>query len=269
MSTRTTRTITTTTTITDEDGGEDPLAGAAIEATVATATATEAERAMEEVPAPPVLALSESATCALMRTPPPAAAVSRSDSRRNLLTTFTPDLTPEEVWLALISQTRDDIDLNAEEMDPLEWTFRTLVPVPKYYYWEVQHPVIENNDGRSVSSSSSYRVPLRIQLWHNCIDSLSRAYQCMEKCIGRPLARGLGLEEPRMHSDVTMYMTEEDWKTSQRIVAERRERDAQYSKCAASGGDSPSPLYRDNDEKDDHDPLAPAPVPAPNHDSMI
>lgn len=101
------------------------------------------------------------------------------------------------------------VDMNAETMDPLEWTFRKVVPIPEHYYWDVVS-----------SQEEQAHIPARIRLWHRSLFALSRASQWTDDHIGQPLARTLGLDTPRMN-DVTMFMSDDDWKRSQRIVTER------------------------------------------------
>jgi hypothetical protein len=116
--------------------------------------------------------------------------------------------TPEEM-MEILSQ-RHVVDLTAEDMDPLEWTFRKLIPVPENYYWDV------------VQDQDVERVPTRIKLWHKSFHSVATAFQWTEQRVGMPLARTLGLTSSRM-STVTMFMTDEDWKKSKRIVTERQQ----------------------------------------------
>ncbi|GAX28606.1 hypothetical protein FisN_1Hu603 [Fistulifera solaris] len=102
------------------------------------------------------------------------------------------------------------VDMNAEDMDPLEWTFRKVVPIPEHYYWDV----VSNKEDQA-------QIPARIRFWHRSLYALSCASQWTDDHIGQPLARSLGLHTPRMN-DVTMFMSDDDWKRSQRIVAERQ-----------------------------------------------
>lgn len=101
------------------------------------------------------------------------------------------------------------VDMKAEDMDPLEWAFRSIVPIPEHYYWDV------------VPESQEEIIPARIRWWHRSLFALSRVSQWTEINVGQPLVRTLGLDTPRM-SDVTMFMSEKDWKRSQRIVIERQ-----------------------------------------------
>ena len=123
--------------------------------------------------------------------------------------------TPEQL-IEILCET-NEVDLTAEDMDPLEWTFRKVVPIPKYYYWDI----VKNPDDKSL-------VPNRIKLWHTSIASMTSAFQWTEQRIGMPLARTLGLTSPRFN-DVTMFMTRDDWRESKRIVTNRNRRREQES----------------------------------------
>lgn len=122
----------------------------------------------------------------------------------------------EEKIIELLNK-RQTVDMNAEDMDPLEWAFRKIVPIPEHYYWDI------------VSSNEIIHIPARIRVWHGGIYALSRVSQWSADHIGQPLVRTLGLDTPRMH-DVTMFMSEKDWKQSQRIVTERQNQTMDLSK---------------------------------------
>jgi hypothetical protein len=130
----------------------------------------------------------------------------------------------QEELLAILSQ-RHEVDLNAEDMDPLEWTFRKVVPVPKFYYWDVlkqQHHQPQQQEG----SSDAAVIPMRIKLWHHTIATMTGAYQWTEQKVALPLARTFGLTSSRF-DDVAMYMTEDDRNASRRIVAERQQKECE------------------------------------------
>ena len=119
---------------------------------------------------------------------------------------------PEE-FLDLLSQ-RHTIDMEAEDLDPLEWAFRKVVPVPKYYYWDLQP-----KEGETETAE----VPRRIQLWHKAVYACTHGFRKVEDGFAKPLARGVGLTTNRMNH-VTMFMTDDDWNKSKRHVAELKQK---------------------------------------------
>ena len=124
-------------------------------------------------------------------------------------TTQTTSFNSTEEMIEYLQKTQV-VDMNDETMDPLEWSFRKMVPIPEHFYWDV------------VSSEEEQRcIPTRIRFWHRSLYTLSRVSQWTDDHIGQPLARTLGLHTPRS-SDVTMFMSDDDWKRSQRIVMERQ-----------------------------------------------
>ena len=151
----------------------------------------------------------------------------------------TPDYASPEELVEVVSQLHK-IDMTAEDLDPFEWTLRKVVPVPKYYYWEV---VKQNSDVDL--------IPYRIKLWHKTVASMTGAYKWTEQRVGMPLARSLGLTSSRF-SDVTMYMTDKDMTESKRIVAERRERREAFEKNEESNIDCNQEVKEDEREGSDN-----------------
>ena len=139
--------------------------------------------------------------------------------------TSPPDYASPEELVELVSQLHE-VDMTAEDLDPLEWTLRKVVPIPKYYYWEV---VKQDSDVEM--------IPYRIKLWHNTVASMTGAYKWTEQRVGMPLARSLGLTSSRF-SDVTMYMTDEDMKESKQIVAERKQNREDFEKTKEANLDA-------------------------------
>ena len=113
--------------------------------------------------------------------------------------------------LLSILRQRHDVDITAEDMDPFEYGFRSVVPIPAHYYWDVCR-----------NEEDVLSIPKSIKIWHNSIATMTNVFQWTERRVGWPLARMLGLTKPRFH-DVTMFMTKDDWKESERRVAKRRE----------------------------------------------
>ena len=123
--------------------------------------------------------------------------------------------TPEELYAILTE--RHQVDMEREDMDPLEWSVRKVVPIPAHYYWDV---VPEDKDG-----TMQTEIPRSIRWWHNSVHAMANALEWTEQKVGLPLGRRLGLLSPRM-SDVTMFMSDDDWKKSERIVTERKQAEA-------------------------------------------
>lgn len=114
------------------------------------------------------------------------------------------------------------VDLTAEDMDPLEWTVRKVIPIPEHYYWDV------------VPDRATWvQIPTRIRLWHVSIHAFAAALHWTEQRVATPVAKSLGLLSPRVET-VTMFMDENDWKKSQRIVADRLE-NSQQQELAVDG----------------------------------
>ena len=116
---------------------------------------------------------------------------------------------PDE--LEQILSERQVVDMTDEDMDPIEWTFRKLVPIPAHYYWDL------------VDEEEKDNIPIKIKVWHKTIASLGAIQQWTDRWIARPVASGLGITSSRFQY-VTDNMTEEDWKESRRIVSERKEK---------------------------------------------
>ena len=83
--------------------------------------------------------------------------------------------------------------MNDHLMDPLEWTVRKTISIPKKYYWE----------------TGNYDVSFRTKTWHRSVQSMGIALRGAEK-VGGFVASLLGLNNSRF-DDVTAYMTDECW----------------------------------------------------------
>ena len=95
-----------------------------------------------------------------------------------------------------------EVEVTAD-MDPLEYAFRRVVPVPMEYYW-----VTGNN-----------QVPLRVKLWHNSIFYLGLCLQKAEAA-GEVVANVLGLNDGPF-SYVTETITEADMARSRAHIENR------------------------------------------------
>jgi hypothetical protein len=104
-----------------------------------------------------------------------------------------------------------EVDLTNPDMDPLEYTFRRFVPIPKVYFW----------DTADESNYFNQNLPLRVKLWHNSIYYLGL---CLKKAeaAGEIVANILGLNSGEFDY-VTNTMTEEQWSESRRNVEARRQ----------------------------------------------
>jgi len=116
----------------------------------------------------------------------------------------------DEELLELVSFI-EQVDMQAEDMDPLEYAFRKVVSVPAHYYWDVV------KDEKDIE-----KIPRRIKLWHNSFRRAASIHDWTEKRIALPIARGLGLTDNKFH-EITMFMDEKDWKNSERMIREREE----------------------------------------------
>mmetsp|Transcript_30037 Transcript_30037/g.36638 ORF Transcript_30037/g.36638 Transcript_30037/m.36638 type:complete len:196 (-) Transcript_30037:411-998(-) len=100
----------------------------------------------------------------------------------------------------------EEVDMNDPKMDPLEWSARTLIPIPKAYYWDTKN---EN-------------LPLRTKAWHQTVAALGSTLRVAES-VGEVAANVLGLNSSR-YDYVTDAMTEEDWARSRQLAEERRKK---------------------------------------------
>ncbi|KAL7535137.1 hypothetical protein ACHAXR_006294 [Thalassiosira sp. AJA248-18] len=104
-----------------------------------------------------------------------------------------------------------EVDLSAPDMDPLEWTFRRYVPIPKEYFW----------DTASETNDYNHNLPFGIKMWHRSIYYLG---ECLKKAEsgGEVVANFLGLNTGPFDY-VTNNMTEEEMAQSRENVERRRE----------------------------------------------
>mmetsp|Transcript_22697 Transcript_22697/g.46746 ORF Transcript_22697/g.46746 Transcript_22697/m.46746 type:complete len:225 (-) Transcript_22697:185-859(-) len=133
---------------------------------------------------------------------------SNSNENNNLGSSPTPS--PSEPVLPLEYQLHE-VDLTSPDLDPLEYTFRRLVPIPKVYFWETADQ--SNNHHES--------LPFKIKLWHNTIYYLSL---CLKKAEagGEIIANIFGLNNSEFDY-VMNAMTEEEWRMSRENVERRLE----------------------------------------------
>jgi hypothetical protein len=113
---------------------------------------------------------------------------------------------PQELQ-KVISQ-RQVVDMSDEDMDPIEWTVRKVIPIPAEYYWDV------------VSEEQHAQIPVRTKVWHKTIALLWGAHQWTERRVAKPLASALGLTDSRFDY-VVENMTDKEWEDSRAMVAAR------------------------------------------------
>jgi hypothetical protein len=101
----------------------------------------------------------------------------------------------------------EEVDLTSDTMDPLEWTVRKLVSIPKTYYWE-----LDDVDPEA--------LPVRLKVWHRSVATMGTIVRVTDR-VGLSVANFLGLTTSGPFDYVTNTMTERDWEISRRTVAER------------------------------------------------
>ena len=154
-----------------------------------------------------------------------------------------------------------DMSSSNEEIDPIEWAVRKLVPIPAKYYWEVLVAIIAPEDdenkrkrqdnntavdnskddqmtretamqatmktapapqhNQQYQSMSADMVPWNIRLWHESIYSLSIAGDFITRWIAQPMAGALGLTATSPFSYVLDNMTRQEWEASQQSAREQ------------------------------------------------
>ena len=108
-------------------------------------------------------------------------------------------------------QERQPVPVNDDLLDPLEYAFRHIVPIPKHYYWNV------------VKEEQRQEIPEGVKLWHKTIYGLQAAYQWTDSRVARPLASTLGLTSSRFDY-VTLTMTEDELRASRVKAKQQSER---------------------------------------------
>jgi hypothetical protein len=170
-----------------------------------------ADQATDEVNPDPLAALSEDAS--------PIAEVYTSEniSDGTLNGEQLPKRTYSPQELQKVISQRQVVDMSDEDMDPIEWTVRKVIPIPAEYYWDM------------VSEEQHSQVPARTKIWHKTISFLCGAQQWTERSVAKPLAASLGLTGSRFDY-VLDNMTDKEWEKSKSMVAERRKRGELQSK---------------------------------------
>lgn len=116
-----------------------------------------------------------------------------------------------------------EVDLTNPDMDPLEYTFRRFVPIPRVYFW----------DSASDANDQNRQLPFRIKMWHR---SIYYAGECLKRAeaAGGVIAGFLGLNSGPFDY-VVDGMTEEEMRQSQRNVEQRMEERAEMEQRKEGG----------------------------------
>ena len=108
-------------------------------------------------------------------------------------------------------QLYDEVDITNPNMDPLEYTVRKYIPIPKAYFWDTTNEMNEYNT----------QLPPRIKAWHYSIYYLGEVLKKAEAG-GEIVANILGLNSGPFDY-VTDHMTSEQMAQSQANVDRRRD----------------------------------------------
>ena len=185
---------------------------------------------MEELPsnADPLASANSSAeTIATEEDNDESVPVESFEAEGALASTTKKDITEytDEELIKVLSERNTQVDLDDENMDPIEWTFRKLVPLPAVYFWDL----LEGQPEEVKREYLQTKIPRKIRAWHRVIGSLDRAQHWMTDWVAKPLAGGLGITESRF-SYVIDNMSEAELNESKRMVAERKLRQSQKAK---------------------------------------
>ena len=106
---------------------------------------------------------------------------------------------------------RQPMVVDDDDMDPLEWMVRKVIPIPKVYYWDVVK-----------EESEQQQLPLKLRAWHSSISGFSKVGSWLDRRVAQPIAKTFGLTDSRFDF-VTDHMTEEDLAASRREVMRRKQ----------------------------------------------
>ena len=107
----------------------------------------------------------------------------KNESDGNSIDNIDPSLEPQ----LPIEYQLDEVDLTDPNMDPLEYTFRKYVPIPKAYFW----------DTASETNDYNQNLPLRTKIWHHSI-YYSGVVLRVAEAVGESVANILGLKSHRL-----------------------------------------------------------------------
>lgn len=125
---------------------------------------------------------------------------------------------------------RQVVDMNDEMMDPIEWTIRTILPIPAAYYWEVFEERTNDENLQLWKKELYTKIPTYIKIWHTTIFTLDNIQNWTNRSIAQPIASMTGLTGSRFYY-ITDTMTKDDIERSKRYVQRRLEKE----KSIASG----------------------------------
>eukprot|EP00565_Helicotheca_tamesis_P000584 CAMPEP_0185727484 /NCGR_PEP_ID=MMETSP1171-20130828/3160_1 /TAXON_ID=374046 /ORGANISM="Helicotheca tamensis, Strain CCMP826" /LENGTH=205 /DNA_ID=CAMNT_0028396063 /DNA_START=107 /DNA_END=724 /DNA_ORIENTATION=+ len=103
-----------------------------------------------------------------------------------------------------------EVNMDDPDMDPLEWTVRKLVPIPKAYFWE----------------TNNTNVSTRTKMWHRTVATLANTARAFESA-GGVVANVFGLYGSK-YDYVTSTMTEEQWEEARKTAQERKKKRKEY-----------------------------------------
>jgi hypothetical protein len=123
---------------------------------------------------------------------------------------------------------RHVLNLSPEEdelLDPIERTIRYIIPIPKYYYWDVLAASNRAHDDATTTTTTTSTiddVPLSIKSWHTIIGWCDHIGTWTNHRVAQPIASFLGLTGPRFH-EVINSMSPEEFQQSVHVVRERQQ----------------------------------------------
>jgi hypothetical protein len=137
-------------------------------------------------------------------------------------------LLSREELMEVLSE-RHVLNLSPEEdelLDPIERTIRYIIPIPKYYYWDIVLAASNrDHDATTTTSTSSTTttddIPLSIKSWHTIIGWCDHIGTWTNHRVAQPIASFLGLTGPRFH-EVINSMSPEEFQQSVHVVRERQ-----------------------------------------------
>lgn len=124
----------------------------------------------------------------------------------------------------------EEVDMNDPCMDPLEWSVRKVIPIPKQYYWETSptSPSTSPTTERSTPIDTN-TLSKRTKLWHNTVYALGKTLHGAEAA-GGVIASFLGINRASRFDYVTSTLTPEQWEQAEKNAQEQKKKRAEYLK---------------------------------------
>ena len=163
--------------------------------------------------------LSPSSSCTLTNGNS-AADVDEDDARSNNAGDGPNNEPRQQEEIPIEYQTYECDEVTKSQMDPLEYTFRKYIPIPRVYFWDAAVTTSSGNVHHDTNN-----LPRRIKLWHYTIYYLGEGLRIAEKG-GEVVANILGLNDGPFDY-VTSGMTPEDMLASRVMMDEKRLRGAE------------------------------------------